>query len=160
MATESERLSSRRSIPAFLSSFFRRFRARFAPKRGLTFLGGKNIDSNVPLWPRPRERPITPVRDPNSTRKRQKSVEQKSRFFTDIPLEVRRRIYDYALGEEIALLMIEGGKLRTKRGTGALHKMCALEMGLVEGEDKRTTITPKKERLRIEIALLCTCRQV
>lgn len=68
------------------------------------------------------KRPITPPPLDNSLNVSKpepesdyKIILQTSFFFTKIPLELRRRIYDFALGDEMLRLQVEGPKLKAWR---------------------------------------------
>lgn len=85
----------------------------------LIFKGARYVGRG-PEWYEARKRPITPP-PPNSSSNVSESepeyrtIQQTGFFFTKIPLELRRRIYDFALGEEMLRVEVEGPKLKAWR---------------------------------------------
>lgn len=124
-------------------------------RRPLKVHGGRHV-SNIPQWPHPRKLPITP---PSATKVDAdiRFVKQQGWFFTEIPLEIRRRIYDFALGEEVILLSIPDQDLQVQRCLEPDRSMCLKELG---EETTQKGEGSADSKLRISVALLCSCRQV
>lgn len=115
---------------------------------------GCNFATDAPRF----RRPITPPLHDQPRSDDQECIEQRSWFFTDIPFEVRRRIYDFALGEQFALVV--SPNLLTMRLQKCLEperSMCLKEMGQ---QTSRSDGQVSDTRMEIATALLRTCRQV
>ncbi|KAF1965921.1 hypothetical protein BU23DRAFT_603849 [Bimuria novae-zelandiae CBS 107.79] len=83
--------------------------------RSALVLRGSRYQGSGPTWPGRRAHPITPPPSsaPSATSGSGefKTIQQTSIFFTKLPLEVRKRVYDIALGEEMLELEVSGTKL-------------------------------------------------
>jgi hypothetical protein len=140
-------------------------------KSDLVLLGARPQDGG-PVWLPKRERPITPPPDLEGSDEKGhwKTTLQTSTFFTKLPLEIRRRIYDFALGEEMLRLEVDGAKLDVWRCNGWTRKFWADGGAWRNQQDygwKSLNYPPeehkkgrKRKQRKAAINLMCTCRQV
>lgn len=125
-----------------------------------------------PAWLPKRDRPITPPAESRALDGEEdwKTISQTSAFFTKFPLEIRRRIYDFALGEEVLRVEVDGPKLDVWRCNGWTKKFWADDGGwkMQTGPGWKFLNYPpeehkkgrKRRQRKAAINLLCTCRQV
>lgn len=91
-------------------------RKREDRNRSPLVLLGSRPRFGYPAWPGARARPITPPPSPPAgDASLFKTTVQTGPFFTRLPLEVRRLVYDFALGADLVWLEAWGGKLVAQR---------------------------------------------
>lgn len=142
------------------------------PQSDLVVLGAWPEDPRSPPWPSKRERPITPPPDAlaGSAHEEWKTIPQAGAFFTKLPLEIRRKVYDFALGEAMLRLEVDGAELDVWHCNGWTKSFWAENGGWKKYNDygwKHPNYPPeehkkgrKRRQRKAAINLLCTCRQV
>ncbi|KAL5392157.1 hypothetical protein DPSP01_000677 [Paraphaeosphaeria sporulosa] len=141
------------------------------PRSDLVVLGARPQHGG-PAWLPRRDRPITPPLGISESDGKEgwKTVSQTGAFFTKLPLEIRRRIYDFALGEEMLRVEVDGAELDMWRCNGWTKKFWADDGGWKRQQGpgwKFLNYPPeehkkgrKRRSRKAAINLLCTCRQV
>ncbi|KAF2451954.1 hypothetical protein P171DRAFT_468363 [Karstenula rhodostoma CBS 690.94] len=141
------------------------------PQSDLVVLGARPQNGG-PAWLPKRDRPITPPPGPSEPDEKGgwKTISQTSAFFTKLPLEIRRKIYDFALGEEMLRVEVDGTRLDIWRCNGWTKKFWADDGGWKSQKGygwKFLNYPPeehkkgrKRKQRKAAINLLCTCRQV